>query len=140
MSKKQPNGVFQNFKIALFITIAFIVALIAWAGISSWIKNKEEEDRDNRLDEVLYACDGKENSSKCLKLQKKYNITFKYCKSVLDSVEDQYKIVYLPDGSTTLVANPIWHAVVWEGSSPTPPKNKSDLFQIYKDCADHIDN
>ena len=139
MAKKQSNELFQNFKLAIIITIVLIVGGVAWGGISKWIEDSKEEARNNHLNEVLVACTNNENSDRCKSLQKKYDITFKYCQSVLDSVEDQYKIVYLPDGSSTIEFHPIWHAVVWEGSSPTPPKNSSDIsnLSIYRDCSDH---
>ena len=124
---------------AVIITIVLIVGGVAWGGISNWIKDMEEEARDNHLNEVLVACTNREDSDRCKSLQKEYSITFKYCKSILDSVQDQYKIVYLPDGSTTLDYRPIWHAVVWEGSSSTPPKTSNAIgdLSIYRDCVDH---
>ena len=139
MAKKQSDGLFQNFKLAVIITIILIVGGVAWSGISKWIEDSKEEARNNHLNEVLVACTNREDSDRCKSLQRKYDITFKYCKSILDSVEDQFKIVYFPDGTSTIEYHPIWHAVVWEGSSSTPPNTSNVLgnLSIYKECADH---
>lgn len=137
---KYQNGTVQDSKLTVIIVVVIIiVGGIAWGGIGKWLEESKEEARNNHLNEVLAACTNREDSDMCRNLRKKYDITFKYCKSVLDSVEDQYKIIYFPDGSSTIEYYPIWHAVVWEGSSPTPPKSSSDLFNlsIYRDCVDH---
>lgn len=135
----QSNGVFQNLKLAIIITVVFIAGIVAWVEIGNWIKGMEEEAKNNHLNEVLVTCTNREDSDKCKSVQKKYNITFKYCKSILDSVQDQYEFVYLSDGSARIDYHPIWHAVVWEGSSSTPPDSSNIVgnLSIYKDCADH---
>ena len=136
-SRKKTDGVLQNFKLAIVITIILIIAGAIWGGISHLIEESNNKRRDDQLDEVLDVCTGKEDSNTCKKLQKDYNITFKYCKSIADPIDKQYKFITLPNGETTMISNPIWHAVAWEGKSDTPPNNSN--LKIYYDCSNHIE-
>ena len=131
-SKKQPNELLQNFKLAVIITIVLIVGGVAWGGVSHWLEDMKEEARQNHLNEVLVACTNQENSERCKSLQKKYNITFKYCYAMGDI--DKAQILYLPNGQSTIVMPPK-RAVVWEGDSSEPPQH----MRTYHSCEDYQD-
>lgn len=133
----KPNGALKDFLVSLAIAGLLIAGLFIYFWLSSKSEKRQERNRQSRLDEALAVCTNNEDSSTCKNLQSKYSITFKYCKSTLDSVEDQYKFVKLSDGTTTIVANPIWHAVAWEGTNSEPPKEMG--FRFYYDCSYHIE-
>ena len=142
MSKnKKDHYILKNFGISIVIAIVLMGILFGGAFLSEAIEKHNENQRREHLDDVLSACINSENSNLCIKLKKKYDITFKYCKSHLDSIDKQYHTITLPDGSPYFIYEPIWHGVAWEGDSSMPPNQDNSLISLnaYYDCADHID-
>ena len=117
---------------ALIIISIVIVAFIAWFNSDYW--PWPSRDRINeRLDKVLSICTDNEYSSECKNIQKRYNMTFKYCRSMGDLSK---KSIFEMD----------WYAVAWEGTSSEPPKNEIKLpngttmpgLSTYYGCQEHI--
>lgn len=122
----------KSIVIALIIVAGIIVAIFA----SEWFGDLSEERRNDRLEEVLEECNGRENSSKCKKLQEKYNMTFRYCRTISDT--DRIKTYYTPDGMFHIEMPPKT-PVVWEGNSQQPPKDSLGFSSFYHDCTEHDD-
>jgi hypothetical protein len=81
-SVKKKGSWFSRHK-ALIIIAAIVVAFIAWFNSDYW--PWPSRDRINeRLDKVLSICTNNEYSSECKNIQKRYNMTFKYCRSMGD--------------------------------------------------------
>ena len=136
----------ENVK-ATLIAIAIIgmiaVGVLVRNLIADWLEKQEQEKIDNQLNEVLVACTNDEDSTKCKELQRKYNMTFKYCQVIGDY--SKAETITWPDGSTTITW-PAKRAVVWQGNSSEPPKdihnygvngNYNLSFSMYTDCTDH---
>ncbi len=116
------------------IIIIVIIVFIMWAISGFWpISFKTTSEK---LDEVLDACTNNEYSSECQKIKKKYNMSFKYCKSFADGVgkfEDGYYI------------SAPYYPVAWEGTSAEPPEKtikigekETRLPSTYYSCTDHV--
>lgn len=141
---KKPNhsnAVFKNFGIAVGIVAVLGLGAAGWIGISNWLEDKKEEDRNNHLNEVLVECTNRESSSKCKSLQQKYDITFKYCYAMGDM--DNVQTGYLPNGEFKIIMPPK-RAVVWEGNSLQPPEHTysigdttTKMPSAYYSCTDH---
>ena len=89
------------------VVICIIIAIIAFYFSDFWPWPSASRIND-RLEKVIDACENNNKSRACKEIQKKYNMTFKYCKNLYDDVMSG-KI----------------YAVAWEGSSSEPPKNKT---------------
>lgn len=137
--KSTESGVLHNFIISVIIAPILLLIIFGFTFLQGEISRSKEEKRREHLDDILAACINSEKSNLCSKLKKKYNISFKYCKSILDPINEQYIPTTLPDGSFTIIENPIWHGVAWEGDSSMPPKDNLFNYGIYQDCVDSID-
>ena len=134
--------IWKNHKSALIATVV-IVVITGWYFSDFWPWPSRERVQ-KRIDEVLEACTGNENSSKCKSLQSRYNMTFKYCSDMTD--------LWLLDKKYSDSAERIKHidevkryGVVWQGKSDKPPETSHEINgqtitqpSIYYKCSDHI--
>ena len=133
--KNQPTKVrgswFSRHK-TLMIFLGIVFAFVAWFNSDYWPWPFEWQ-RDNRLDRVLETCTNNETSSECKSIQKRLNITFKYCHSIGDW--GKKKTIYI-NGKPYEWPDYPWYAVAWEGSSSEPPKSGSGIgsFSQYYGC------
>ncbi len=124
-------------KTAIIVIVAIIVAIgafIGWYNSDDWPWPSDTQIRE-RLNKVIDTCTDNEDSYACKNLQKKFNMTFKYCHSLGSLGQtDSYGLPTFP-----------WYAVAWEGTSSEPPSttmklgngNTSTLPSTYYGCKEH---
>lgn len=142
--KSQPVKIkgswFLKHKVFVVISI-LIIAFIAWFNSDFWPWPSKDRIRE-RLDKVIDICTDNEDSSECKNIQKRYDITFRYCHSIADMNKAQ--TVYL-NGKSYEMPSFSWYAVAWEGNSSEPPKNEIKLpngttmpgLNAYYGCQEH---
>ena len=131
---------------AFIILVLIFIAGIAWYNSDYWPWPSSERINE-RLNKVIDICNGNETSTACKDIQKRYNMTFMYCKSSADlfGSNKKYQTYYGPNGMTIDIPQYDWYAVAWEGTSSTPPENKIRLsngetlsgFNNYYGCEAH---
>lgn len=127
----------------IIIVIVGIVAAIGWYFSDFWPWPSKERVQD-RMDTVLEACNGNEDSKKCKDLQQRYNMTFKYCSNLTDFWTLQKKYPDMAD-QFKHIGELNYYGVVWEGKSEEPPERTYEVNgqtmtspSTYYSCSDHL--
>ena len=139
-SAKTKDSWFSKHK-ALVVFFIVVAAFIAWFHSDYWPWSSKGRIND-RLDKVIEICTDNENSTDCKNIQKKYGMTFRYCRSIADMGKTQ--TAYL-NGQSFQMPVFSWYAVAWEGNSSEPPKNETKLpdgttlpsINSYYGCKEH---
>lgn len=127
----------------LLVVAMMVIIFVAWFNSDFW--PWPSGDRINaRLNKVIDICMDNESSTECKDIQKRYGMTFRYCRSFADTKTKDY---YGQDGAIHSLPYYPTYGVAWEGSSSTPPENKiiygngesTTLPSKYFGCTEHME-
>lgn len=125
------------------IGITILVLAVGWYFSDLWPWPSKERVQ-KRMDYILETCINNENSSSCKNLLQRYNLTFKYCHYLPDSILLEQKY---PDITERFkhYSELSYYGVVWEGKSENPPDrtysingHTTESPTLYYSCTDHI--
>lgn len=118
--------------IAFLVIVGLVVTGVAWYNSDFWPWPSDERIRE-RLEEVIDICTNNEDSIRCKNIQKRYNMTFRYCESTFPTTK-----TYWINGQALTGPSFDEYAVAWEGDSSTPPKSNSYFtLDQYRNCKEH---